>query len=197
MFRPPLLAASAFVALLAAAPVALAQQGNPEQQNAASPNQITSPGGQAGGSELSDHTVAVIQHNLQRFGFYKGAADGQWSNNLAGALQSFQNSRGLNADGKVDIETLAALGIIGASPQMAMMSRSQGQGAGSSVAPQQGTMGQGMGMMGQGMMGQNMGGMGMRGQGSGTSGPRMGFQGYRVPPGYILVPEPGQQGNGQ
>ena len=80
-----------------------------------------SPGynGQAGmntGTEqqLSQSTLEDVQQQLQQQGFYRtGRVDGRWGPQTHKAVLSFQQSKGLQATGQLDQQTLDALGVKG------------------------------------------------------------------------------------
>lgn len=55
--------------------------------------------GTTGAVEGKDETVAVIQRDLKRLGFYKGAVDGLAGPKTKAAIRAFQKANGLVADG--------------------------------------------------------------------------------------------------
>ncbi|HMD87352.1 MAG TPA: peptidoglycan-binding protein [Terriglobia bacterium] len=57
----------------------------------------------------SGPSVTDLQQRLQQHGFYTGTIDGQFGPGTEAAVQAFQNSVGLAADGKAGANTLAAL----------------------------------------------------------------------------------------
>ena len=59
--------------------------------------------------EMSPSMVMQVQTTLQQQGFYKGNIDGLWGPATEGAVQSYQTSQGLAANGQLDQPTLAAL----------------------------------------------------------------------------------------
>ena len=59
----------------------------------------------------SGEQVRVIQDKLKRWGYYDGAVDGIFGSATARAVRYFQRSNGLQVDGIVGAQTLAALGI--------------------------------------------------------------------------------------
>ena len=59
----------------------------------------------------SGEQVRVIQDKLKRWGYYDGAVDGIFGSATARAVRSFQQSNGLQVDGIVGKQTLAALGM--------------------------------------------------------------------------------------
>lgn len=59
----------------------------------------------------SGATVTEIQTRLKAWGYYSGSVDGTFGSETEKAVKYFQQSNGLNADGQVGAETLAALGL--------------------------------------------------------------------------------------
>lgn len=59
----------------------------------------------------SGATVTEIQTRLKEWGYYSGEVDGVYGSKTEAAVRYFQSSNGLNADGQVGNQTLAALGI--------------------------------------------------------------------------------------
>lgn len=59
----------------------------------------------------SGATVTEIQTRLKAWGYYSGAVDGTFGSETEKAVKYFQQSNGLNADGQVGAQTLAALGL--------------------------------------------------------------------------------------
>jgi N-acetylmuramoyl-L-alanine amidase len=65
---------------------------------------------------LSQDQIKSVQGKLQQDGYYKeGKVDGTWGPETHQALQKFQQDHKLNANGELDQQTLAALGIQGGS----------------------------------------------------------------------------------
>ncbi len=60
---------------------------------------------------LSSATVMQVQTALQQQGFYKGTIDGLWGPETQGALQSYQQAKGLTADGQLGPQTMASLNL--------------------------------------------------------------------------------------
>ena len=56
-------------------------------------------------------TVQEIQKRLKSWGYYTGAVDGIYGSRTEKAVRWFQSANGLEVDGKVGKQTLAALGI--------------------------------------------------------------------------------------
>jgi peptidoglycan hydrolase-like protein with peptidoglycan-binding domain len=60
---------------------------------------------------LSPDMVKEVQLSLQKDGTYKGNVDGVWGPDTKAALQSYQQSHNLTADGQLDSATLASLNL--------------------------------------------------------------------------------------
>ena len=56
-------------------------------------------------------TVSEIQKKLKNWGYYSGEVDGIFGSRTEAAVRLFQQKNGLQVDGKVGAQTLAALGI--------------------------------------------------------------------------------------
>lgn len=65
--------------------------------------------------------VRDLQQQLQQRGYDPGKIDGQWGNNTRQALMNFQRDQNINATGRPDNRTLAALGIERGSQQVGQM----------------------------------------------------------------------------
>jgi len=55
--------------------------------------------------------VARAQDALQQLGYYKGGIDGLYGPGTRAAVRAFQVDRGLSVSGRVDTETMEALGF--------------------------------------------------------------------------------------
>ena len=55
-------------------------------------------------------TVAEVQRQLMSRGYYRGRVDGKYGRQMAFAVRAFQSSAGLPPTGRLDIETVKALG---------------------------------------------------------------------------------------
>jgi peptidoglycan hydrolase-like protein with peptidoglycan-binding domain len=62
--------------------------------------------------ELQQRVIFGAQMQLRRRGFYKGESDGVFGPNLEFSLRAFQSRLGLPPNGRLDMETLAALGLL-------------------------------------------------------------------------------------
>lgn len=60
---------------------------------------------------LNAVTAANVQKRLGELGFYRGPVDNIYGSKTRDAMRRFQESKGLNADGKPSIEALKALGF--------------------------------------------------------------------------------------
>ena len=63
------------------------------------------------GNSLSRSSVRTVQLRLQGLNFYHGAIDGIWGGSTAEAIEKFQRSRGLQADGQLNPATITGLGL--------------------------------------------------------------------------------------
>lgn len=91
----------ALLGALAAASPALAR--NWEQHGGAQSGQQS--------SQLNQDTIRHIQTQLQQQGYDVGQVDGVWGPKSQQALASFQRDQNIQASGRPDQETLAALGV--------------------------------------------------------------------------------------
>ncbi len=62
--------------------------------------------------ELQQRVVVGAQTLLRRRGFYKGVSDGIFSPNLEFSIRAFQSRLGIAPNGRLDMNTLAALGLL-------------------------------------------------------------------------------------
>jgi len=62
--------------------------------------------------DLQRHVIVGAQTLLLRFGFYRSGVDGVYGPGTAEALRIFQARSGLVADGRLNMATLAALGLL-------------------------------------------------------------------------------------
>jgi len=64
--------------------------------------------------QVSANTMQNVQQQLQQQGYYSNAqVDGKWGPETRKAVQSFQQAKGLPATGRLDGQTLGALGVTG------------------------------------------------------------------------------------
>lgn len=63
------------------------------------------------GSTLEPNVVRGIQQRLRQTGFYRGPVDGVWGAGSQAALERFQKSRGLEANGQLNPTTISSLGL--------------------------------------------------------------------------------------
>ena len=62
--------------------------------------------------ELQQRVIFGAQTLLRRRGFYKGESDGVFGTSLEFSLRAFQSRLGLPPNGRLDMDTLAALGLL-------------------------------------------------------------------------------------
>lgn len=62
-------------------------------------------------SSLSSREIRLIQMNLNKAGFSAKSVDGVWGEETQAALRNFQEMKNLAGDGKLNQQTLAALGV--------------------------------------------------------------------------------------
>ena len=62
-------------------------------------------------SELTPGMVQQVQTKLQQQGLYHGGVDGLWGPETQTAVQGYQQSHGLTANGQIDSPTLASLNL--------------------------------------------------------------------------------------
>ena len=62
--------------------------------------------------ELQQHVIIGAQTLLRRRGFYKGESDGVFGPNLEFSVRAFQSRLGIPPNGRLDLDTLAALGLL-------------------------------------------------------------------------------------
>jgi hypothetical protein len=84
------------------------QNSNPAAQNQLTERQPISP------DSLSRDEVRQVQKALEKSGFHAGAANGRWGPETSNALKQFQQSKNIQANGKLDQQTLSGLGLNGA-----------------------------------------------------------------------------------
>ena len=62
--------------------------------------------------DLQRHVVVGAQTLLARYGYYRSEIDGEFGPGTAAAVRGFQARAGLAPDGRLNMETLAALGLL-------------------------------------------------------------------------------------
>jgi peptidoglycan hydrolase-like protein with peptidoglycan-binding domain len=62
--------------------------------------------------DLQRHVIVGAQTLLARFGYYRSGIDGEFGPGTAAALRGFQASAGLPPSGRLNMETLATLGLL-------------------------------------------------------------------------------------
>jgi peptidoglycan hydrolase-like protein with peptidoglycan-binding domain len=83
---------------------------NPADLLAAAPPGVPTPSASAA-EPLSKEAIRAVQSRLHQLGFYSGRVDGIWGPSMQGALQRFQQGRGLQATGQLNPATVTALGL--------------------------------------------------------------------------------------
>ena len=97
---------------------------NPPSATMPSSTGMTQPGMQSSAPvHLSKTHLRQVQQQLKTAGLYKGRIDGRMGPDTRRAIAQFQEKNGLQGTGKLDQQTLAALGNTGAS------NRTSGSGA--------------------------------------------------------------------
>lgn len=86
---------------------------------------------QSGGSaQLDQNTVRQVQQQLQQQGYDVGQVDGVWGPQSQQALASFQRDQNIQATGRPDQQTMAALGVESDSQQAQTPEQQREQGGG-------------------------------------------------------------------
>jgi peptidoglycan hydrolase-like protein with peptidoglycan-binding domain len=88
--------------------------GDPSHQRPSSQSSSGSSGtaqAQAGGQVQSPEVVKQVQQQLNQKGYEVGSADGQAGPRTQAGVKKFQEKENLSATGRIDQQTLAALGI--------------------------------------------------------------------------------------
>jgi peptidoglycan hydrolase-like protein with peptidoglycan-binding domain len=60
---------------------------------------------------LRPSSVRTVQERLRDLGFYRGGVDGVWGQSTQGAIEQFQQNRGLQPNGQLNPPTVAAMGL--------------------------------------------------------------------------------------
>ncbi len=66
-------------------------------------------GSETAALNLSQNQLKQVQEQLKTAGLYKGKADGRMGSETRQAIQQFQQQNGLQATGRLDQQTMAAL----------------------------------------------------------------------------------------
>lgn len=152
-------------ALSTTAVVAQQQSDQPSQQDMMSGQQSPSAqsgstmGGQPGatsGSSMAQPSdrqttalnqnpdvVRQVQQSLNQQGYEAGSVDGVWGEQTQSALQKFQQSKGMQASGQLDEQTLAALGVDASAAQFGSTSGQPQQQGGAATGQSSPSMPQG------------------------------------------------------
>ncbi len=69
---------------------------------------------QSAPARINRRTIAAVQYQLMRRGYYRGRIDGSYGPRTTFGLRAFQSSGGLVPTGRLDMRTLDALGLSGA-----------------------------------------------------------------------------------
>lgn len=119
---------SAAVSMRSAAKAASAERDSFRPEASAHPNQSVQPAPvrqlnplrsnpsyatsfyQSAPIRVNRRVIAGAQYQLMSRGYYGGRVDGRYGDQMASALRAFQSSAGLPATGRLDMETLDALG---------------------------------------------------------------------------------------
>ena len=62
--------------------------------------------------DLQRHVIVGAQTLLTRFGYYRSGIDGEFGPGTEAAVRAFQTRMGIAPDGRLNMETLAALGLL-------------------------------------------------------------------------------------
>lgn len=81
------------------------QTGSPKAARSAANDKPTSP------QRLSRQEIRQVQQTLDKDGFHAGSADGRWGPETRNAIKKFQQSKDIRADGRLNRQTMADLGL--------------------------------------------------------------------------------------
>jgi peptidoglycan hydrolase-like protein with peptidoglycan-binding domain len=88
------------------------QQNTQNQANQPDNNQQAAQNGQSTSPQnLSQGKIRQVQQALDKDGFQVGRADGRWGPNTENAVKQFQQSKQIQANGQLDQQTVADLGL--------------------------------------------------------------------------------------
>jgi peptidoglycan hydrolase-like protein with peptidoglycan-binding domain len=94
--------------------------------------------------KMDEQTVRDVQQKLSDAGHDGGQVDGKWGPKTSNALKKFQQAKGMPANGELDAQTLAALGVKdNGSGSMSNQPSTQGQPStpGAAGTPEEGSTG--------------------------------------------------------
>jgi peptidoglycan hydrolase-like protein with peptidoglycan-binding domain len=128
-----LLLASATAVSFSAIAAGNAKQSQGQSDPAQAKSSQSSQSGQSAQSSQSPDTVKQAQEKLSAAGMDAGPADGKTGPKTEAAVKKFQQSKSIQPSGKLDQQTLAALGVRGSSGS-ASTGASSGASSGSSSA---------------------------------------------------------------
>jgi peptidoglycan hydrolase-like protein with peptidoglycan-binding domain len=98
---------------------AKSQQGSsPQTTRSAANDRAISP------QRFSRQEIRQVQQTLDKDGFHAGPADGHWGPETRGAIKQFQQSKDIRADGRLNRQTMADLGL--SASQFPQRSKAQG-----------------------------------------------------------------------
>lgn len=81
------------------------QKGSPKAAQSAANDKPNSP------QRLSRQEIRQVQQTLDKDGFHAGSADGLWGPETRNAIKKFQQSKDIRADGRLNRQTMADLGL--------------------------------------------------------------------------------------
>lgn len=116
--------AVAVLAALAAAP-ALAQQ-SLDQSSPSGGQSLEQRSDSSSLQQVDDRTVRDVQQRLKDQGYFDGEVNGLFDSRTQQALSEFQQDQNVGSTGRIDPETLAALGVERSDTQQAQTPEDQG-----------------------------------------------------------------------
>lgn len=139
------------------------QQMSPSSQNATGSGQSGTTGSAVNDQQsqntidpqqLSSQQIRQLQQSLDSQGFKSGHADGKWGPDTAQAVKQFQQHQNIQASGKLDQQTLQALGVNttaqgSSSPSSSPGASTTGQGSNEDLSPSHNSMPNATGSSGQ------------------------------------------------
>lgn len=84
---------------------------DPAQLLAATAQPAAPPPPPPQGVALSRNAVRTLQERLQQLGYYTAAIDGEWGPAAIDALRRYQEASGIQVTGRINSQTVTALGI--------------------------------------------------------------------------------------